>query len=318
MTGGRSTSISTVVLQSQWVIFPSGWDPAPPLQVSCLGKEELLQLIRPHPSELRCLCCLSSLLTDKCQTSVGPLLVKICFCVHPLSALWAWLSHMWKRTSENFLLARFAQAQGTPAFGLFVVLWAWFSECMSSDLGHSGPLPLEKEGSFVFALSIWEETTFFRVFFSPILRTAQNLWGGVGTATAGELRDEGTMTRAKSSGQQAYSQSYLLLTGPGKCFYLDLVAPNCYPFSLGLEYLFPHKGKVKMLLNCSFLSLQLCFRKQVILFPLLPSQPPSLPLLPSHWIWLPEPLCKGGLPGFSAGPTSPILGSWNMGSVSFI
>lgn len=138
MTGGRSTSISTVVLQRQWVIFPSGWEPAPPLQVSCLDTGELLQLVRPHFPELRCLCCLSSPLPDKCHPLVSPPLVKICSCAHPLSALWAWLPHIWKRTSEKFPLVRFSQALPLASswfFGLGSVspchlIWAILALCL--------------------------------------------------------------------------------------------------------------------------------------------------------------------------------------------
>lgn len=142
--------------------------------------------------------------------------------------------------------------RGSLGLGQWVhVLWS----------GPFWPFAFGKGRFLCFCIVLLEETILFRVFFSPSLRTAQNLWGGVGTATAGELGDEETMTEAKSGGQQDFSLSYLLLTGPGKCFSLDLVAPNCYPFSLGLKYLSPHKWKVKMLLNCTFLSLHTMSQK---------------------------------------------------------
>lgn len=65
---------------------------------------------------------------------------------------------------------------------------------MSPKLGYLAPLPLEKEGSFAFALSFWEKTILSRVFFSPSLRARHSLWDGVGTSTDGGLGEEGAVT----------------------------------------------------------------------------------------------------------------------------
>lgn len=73
---------------------------------------------------------------------------------------------------------------------------------------------------------------------------------------------------------------YLFLTSPGKCFSLDLGAPNCHPCSQRLEHLSLHNGKVKKLLNC--ISPPLPMSQKMSHFLSSPTFPASLPFSPTQ------------------------------------
>ena len=85
----------------------------------------------------------------------------------------------------------------------------------------------------------------------PGLRATHSLWGEVGTATFGELGDKDAA--AEPEGGEPEKSLLLQLVGQGKCS-PSPGSTRLPPPLTGAGAFVPHKGKVKKLLNCIFLS----------------------------------------------------------------